>query len=102
MSAPDTTRWIGWIGTGLLGLPLSGALTFLATLDSQPDFSKHPGAWSRFVTTDRYLITHVFGSDLALILAIFGVFALGACLAASRAGRLGFAWGLPGVGGRGH
>jgi hypothetical protein len=86
MNATNTNRWIG---IGLLGLPLYGALTFWSTLDAQPDPNTRLEAWSRFVTTDRYLITHVFGSDLALVLAIFGVFALGAHLTASRAGRLG-------------
>ena len=86
MNATNTTRWIG---AGLLALPLYGVLNFWATLDPQPDFSRHPEAWSRFVTTDQYLISHLFGSDLSLIFAIFGVFALGVYLATSRAGRLG-------------
>jgi hypothetical protein len=47
-------------------------------------------AWSRYVSsTDHYVLTHVFGSILGLILAIFGTFALGAYLAKGRAGRLG-------------
>jgi hypothetical protein len=83
---PNTTRWIG---IGLLGLPLYGALTFWSSLDPQPDPNTHYEAWSRFVTTDHYVLTHVFGSILGLILAIFGTFALGAYLAGSRAGRLG-------------
>jgi hypothetical protein len=86
MSAPNTTRWIG---TGLLGLPLYGALTFWSSLDPQPDPNTHLEAWSRFVTTKHYVLTHIFGSILGLIFVIFGVFALGAYLAKSRAGRLG-------------
>src|SRR5215211_6527494 len=86
VSMPNTTRWIG---IGLLGLPLYGALTFWSSLDPQPDPNTHYEAWSRFVTTDHYVLTHVFGSILGLILAIFGTFALGAYLAGSRAGRLG-------------
>ena len=88
MSAPNVTRWIG---IGLLGLPLYGALTFWSSLDSQPDPSTHYDAWSRFVTTDHYLLTHLFGSIGGAVLAILGVFALGAYLATSRAGRLGLA-----------
>jgi len=34
MSAPNITRWIGM---GLLGLPLYGALTFWSSLHPQPD-----------------------------------------------------------------
>jgi hypothetical protein len=86
VSMPNTTRWIG---VGLLGLPLYGALTFWSSLDPQPDPNTHYEAWSRFVTTDHYVLTHVFGSILGLILAIFGTFALGAYLTRSRAGRLG-------------
>ena len=88
MSAPNITRWVG---IGLLGLPLYGVLTFFSSLDPQPDPNTHYGAWARFVTTDSFLLTHLFLSDLGLILVIFGTFALGAYLATSRAGRMGLA-----------
>jgi len=86
MAAANTTRWIG---IGLLGLPLYGALTCYSSIEGQPDPSTHYEAWSRFVTTNGYVVGHVFGSILGLIFAIFGVFALGVYLATSRAGRLG-------------
>ena len=86
MSAPNITRWIG---IGLLGLPLYGALTFYSSLDPQPDPNTHYEAWARYVTTDFYVLEHLFASSLGLILVIFGTFALGAHLAASRAGRMG-------------
>jgi len=86
MSAPNTTNWIR---AGLLGLPAAGALTLWSSLDPQPDPNVHYEAWSSFVTTDHYVLTHVFGSILGLILAIFGTFALGAYLTRSRAGRMG-------------
>ena len=86
MSATKTTRWIG---IGLLGLPLYGALTFWSSLDPQPDPGTHLEAWSRFVTTNHYVLGHLLGSGLGLILAIFGTFALGVYLATSRAGRMG-------------
>ena len=86
MSAPNTTRWIG---VGLLGLPLYGALTFFSSLNPQPDPNTHPEAWARYVTTDFYLLKHLFASGLGLILVIFGTFALGAYLVGSRAGRMG-------------
>jgi len=86
MSATNTTNWIR---AGLVGLPLAGALTFWSSLRPQPDPNVHYEAWSRFVTTDHYVLTHVFGSILGLILAIFGTFALGAYLSSSRAGRMG-------------
>jgi hypothetical protein len=86
MSATNTDRWIG---IGLLGLPLYGALTFWSSIDPQPDPDTHYEAWSSFVTTDHYVISHMLGSTLGLILAIFGTFALGAYLAGGRSGRLG-------------
>jgi hypothetical protein len=86
MSAMNTTRWVG---IGLLGLPLYGALTFWSSMNPQPDPNTHYEAWSRYVTTDHYVWSHVLGSTLGLIFAIFGTFALGAYLVGSRAGRLG-------------
>jgi hypothetical protein len=86
MSTPNTTRWIG---IGLLGLPLYGALTFWSSLEGQPDPNTQLEAWSRFVTTNEYVLGHLFGSILGLIFAIFGILALGVYLATSRAPRLG-------------
>lgn len=86
MSAPNITRWIG---IGLVGLPLYGALTFFSSLNPQPDPNTHPEAWARYVTTDFYLLKHLFASGLGLILVIFGTFALGAYLVRSRAGHMG-------------
>jgi hypothetical protein len=86
MSAPNVTRWIG---IGLLGLPLYGVLTFFSSLDPQPDPNTHYEAFSRFVTTDSYVLKHLFLSDLGVIFVIFGIFALGAYLTRSRAGRMG-------------
>lgn len=86
MSAVNTTKWIG---VGLLGLPLYGALTFFSSLDPQPDPNTHYDAWARYVTTDFYVLKHLFASDLGMILALFGTFTLGAYLATSRAGRMG-------------
>ena len=86
MSAPNTTRWIG---IGLLCLPIYGALTFFSALNPQPDPNTHYDAWARFVTTDSYLLKHLFLSVFGTILSIFGTIALGAYLTRSRAGRLG-------------
>src|SRR3712207_2030964 len=88
MSAQNTTRWIG---IGLLGLPLYGALTFFSSLDPQPDPNTHYEAWSRFVTTNGYVLKHLFLTFLGTILGIFGSVALGAYLTRSRAGGMGLA-----------
>lgn len=86
MSAPNVTNWIR---VGLLALPVYGVLTFWATLHPQPDQGTDPEAWARFVSSTSHLLTHLLGSIGGTILAIFGVFALGAYLAGSLAGRLG-------------
>jgi hypothetical protein len=86
MSTPNTTRWIG---VALLGLPLYGALTFFSSLNPQPDPSTQYEAWSRFATTNCYVLKHLFASVLGIIFVIFGTFALGAYLTRSRAGRMG-------------
>ena len=86
MPAPNVNRWIG---IGLLGLPLYGVMTFFSSLDPQPDPNTHLEAWARFVTTDGYALKHLLLSDLGIVFAIFGTFALGVYLATSRAGRMG-------------
>ena len=90
MSAPNTTT-TNWIRAGLLALPVYGLLTAWSSLGAQPDQVKEPEAWARYVSSTSYLVSHVIGSTGGTILAIFGVFALGAYLATSRSGRLGLA-----------
>jgi hypothetical protein len=88
-SLPPNT--INWIRIGLLALPISGLLTAWATLTPQPNPTTEFEAWSRFVTTTEYLISHLLGTNLGIILLIFGVIALGAYIAkeGGRSGRLG-------------
>jgi hypothetical protein len=88
MSAPNT---LNWIRVGLLALPIYGLLTAWATLDPQPDQVKHTEEWARFVGSTSYLVDHIFGAIGGSVLAILGVFALGAYLIRSRAGNLGLA-----------
>ncbi|HKH10749.1 MAG TPA: hypothetical protein VKA73_06365 [Rubrobacter sp.] len=88
MPAQNATNWMR---VGLFALPVSGALIAWSSLDPQPDQAEHPEAWARFVGSNHYLLTHVFGSMGSALLAILGVFALGAYLANGRAGRLGLA-----------
>jgi hypothetical protein len=90
MSAQNTAT-TNWIRAGLLALPLYGLLTFAATFEAQPDQAKHPEAWARYVGSTSYLVTHMLAATGGTILAIFGVFALGAYLATGRSERLGLA-----------
>ena len=86
MSAQNITRWMG---VGLLGLTLYGAMTFFSSIDPQPDPNTHYEAFSRFVTTDGYVLKHLFLTILGTIFGIFGTIALGAYLTRSRAGGMG-------------
>jgi hypothetical protein len=86
------TQNIGrWIRTGLWVLPVAWLVTALSTLDPQPDQVKDPEAWARFVSSDSYQFSHLFGSTAGTILALFGLFALGCSMANSRTGRLALA-----------
>lgn len=80
-----------WILAGLWTLPVYGLITAWATLEPQPDQVRDPDAWARFVGSDSYQVSHLLGSTGGTILAIFGAFALGCCLANSRVGRLALA-----------
>lgn len=82
-----------WIRIGLVALPISGLLTVWSTLTPQPNPGTEFEAWSQFVTTTYFMITHLLGTMLGIILFIFGIIALGAYLAleGGRSGRLGLA-----------
>jgi hypothetical protein len=80
-----------WIQAGLWALPVSWLATALSALEPQPDQARDPEAWARFVSSDSYQASHLFGSTAGTILALFGVFALGCSMATSRAGRLALA-----------
>lgn len=80
-----------WIRAGLWALPVSWLVTAWSTLDPQPDQAKDPEAWARFVSSDAYQFSHLFGSTAGTILALFGFFALGCSMANSRTGRLAIA-----------
>ncbi|MET4590187.1 hypothetical protein [Arthrobacter sp. 754] len=80
-----------WIQAGLWALALSWLVTAWATLEPQPDQAKDPEAWARFVSTDSYQFSHLYGGTAGTVLTLLGVFALGCCLANSRAGGLALA-----------
>src|SRR3712207_8532202 len=49
---------------------------FRSSIDPQPDPNTHYEAWSRFVTTDGYVLKHLFLTVLGMIFGIFGSIAL--------------------------
>jgi hypothetical protein len=76
---------------GLLAIPISGLLTAWATVTPQPNPSTDFEAWAHFVTTTYFMLSHLIGTMLGIILLIFGVIALGSYLAmeGGHSGRLG-------------
>ena len=68
-------------------LPMYALLTLVATLTHQPDPETEFHAWSEYVTTSTFFVSHVVGSILATALLILGVFALAGRLSATRRGR---------------
>jgi hypothetical protein len=78
----------GWIRTGVWALPVYGVLTFWATFTHEPNRHTEVKAYAHYISTTNYLAQHLLGSILGVILAVFGVIAMGAYLASSRSGRL--------------
>ena len=78
---------------GLWALPVWAVLLFLATLTHQPAYQTDFAAWSRYVTTDMFLVSHLVGSILGAGIGILAFVALSVALAGHDAPRLAL-WGL--------
>ncbi len=63
---------------GIWLLPVFGALMTWATFEHQPDPTSEFRSWSEFVTTDRFLASHLTGSILGQAIYLLGVVALAA------------------------
>jgi hypothetical protein len=85
MSPQKVSRWVQ---AGLWALAVAWLVTAWSSLEPQPDAARDPEAWARFVSSDSYQMGHLLGGTGGTILAILGTFALGCCLAGSRAGGL--------------
>lgn len=53
-----------WAAAALWLLPLHALLLVVTTLTHEPDHTVDFGAWSEYVTTDVFLVSHVVGSIL--------------------------------------
>lgn len=76
-----------WVRKGIWLLPLYGVFTLYATWTHQPDVENRFGAWSEYVTTANFLISHLIGSIFGTTIGILGVISLGLFLADSRRSR---------------
>jgi hypothetical protein len=78
---------------GLWALPVFAALLFVGTISHQPPPQTDIAAWSKYVTTNEFLISHLVASIGGSMLLVLGVMALGIVLAERGSVRLGL-WGL--------
>jgi hypothetical protein len=79
---------------GLWLLPVYGVLLAVGTLEPQPGVEEDFPGYARFVTTDRFLVSHLVASIGGAALAVLGVAAATALLArgpARRAALVGLA-----------
>jgi hypothetical protein len=78
---------------GLWALPVWAVLLFFATLEHQPAYQTDFPAYAGFVTTGRFLVSHLVGSILGGAIGVLGFIALAIVLAALGRVRIG-AWAL--------
>jgi hypothetical protein len=74
---------------GLWALPVWAALLFAGTLTHQPSWKTDLAGWSRYVTTDGFLASHLVASILGAGIGALGMVALGAVLASRGHPRAG-------------
>jgi len=77
-------RWMLW------ALPMWALMLLLGTLTSQPDPQTQFGAFAEYITTDRFLISHLVNSILGAAIGSLGFVALMMHLSDTRAA--GRAW----------
>jgi len=82
---------------GLWALPVYAATLFFGTLTHQPPPQTDLAGWSRYVTTDEFLLSHIVFSILGAAVGAIGAVALGAVLIERGSARLGIAGLLTGV-----
>ena len=51
-----------WARTGLFALPVYALTIAVATAGAQPDPTRDPGGWARFVSSPAYLVEHVIAN----------------------------------------
>ena len=70
---------------GLWLLPIYGVLLALSTLTQQPDYRTDFRAYAEYITTDRFLASHLAASIAGAALGLLGIIALLAFLVRGRA-----------------
>ena len=75
------TRVARFARAGLWLLPIYGVLLALSTLSQQPDYRTDFRGYAEYITTDRFLVSHLGASIAGAALGLLGVVALLAFLA---------------------
>jgi hypothetical protein len=70
---------------GLWLIPLYGALLALGTITHQPDYDTDFRGYAEYITTDRFLVSHLGASIAGAALGLLGIVAALAFLARGRA-----------------
>ena len=69
-------------------LPVWASLLFVSTLTQHPDPATEFEAYAEYITTERFLLSHIFASIVGAGLGTLGFFALFITLSATRMGTL--------------
>src|SRR5438552_10289327 len=78
---------------GVWALPIYAATLFAGTINHQPPPQTQLADWSRFVTTNEFLVSHLVASIGGAIFGVIGAVSLGIVLVQRGSIRLGL-WGL--------
>ena len=84
---------------GLWAVPIYALLLGAGTITHQPEPQTHLGEWSRYVTTDEFLVSHLVASIGGAVFGALGAVALGIVFMRRGSVRLGLAGLLTGVAG---
>jgi hypothetical protein len=74
-SAWATTTATRFARAGLWLIPVYGALLALSTLTHQPDYDTNFQSYAEYITTDRFLVSHLGASIAGAALGLLGVVA---------------------------
>ena len=85
---PTTESLRHFARVALWSLPVWSLLLFLSTLTHQPDPATEFEAYARYITTDRFLVSHLFASIVGAGFGMIGFIALFISLVSGRVGRL--------------
>ena len=92
-SSTGTDPVAGYARTGLWVMPVFALLLGIGTITHQPPPQTQLAEWSRYVTTDEFLISHLVASIGGAVFGAIGAVSLGIILAQRGSARLGL-WGM--------